>query len=72
MDLLELQKNLWATANGEGIGFVYGKGMKKSELQRLYEAFENRSRGKTHVDERRPYEEVTANNGYCGEKTYGT
>lgn len=40
LDVLKLQKNLWAIANGEGIAFVYGKGKKKSEIQQLYEEFE--------------------------------
>lgn len=33
LDLLKLQKNLSTIADGEGIGFVYGKGRKKSEIQ---------------------------------------
>ncbi len=41
LDLLKLQKNLWTIANGEGMEFVYGKGRKKTKLQRLYEAFES-------------------------------
>lgn len=32
-----MQKNLMTIAEGEGIGFVYGKGKKKSEIQQLYE-----------------------------------
>ncbi|MCI9083757.1 MAG: IS1182 family transposase [Lachnospiraceae bacterium] len=40
LDLLKLQKNLVTIADGEGIGFVYGKGRKKSEIQRLYEELE--------------------------------
>ena len=36
LDLLKLRKNLAAIAYGEGIGFVYGKGRKKSEIQQLY------------------------------------
>ena len=40
LDLLKLQKNLVTIANGEGIGFVYGKGRKKSEIQQLYEELE--------------------------------
>ena len=37
LDILKLQKNLMTIAEGEGIGFVYGKGKKKSEIQQLYE-----------------------------------
>ena len=37
LDILKLQKNLMTIAAGEGIGFVYGKGKKKSEIQQLYE-----------------------------------
>lgn len=40
LDILKLQKNLLAIADGEGITFVSGKGKKKSEIQQLYEAFE--------------------------------
>lgn len=40
MDLLKLQKNLSAIADGESIDFVYGKGRKKPEIQQLYEALE--------------------------------
>ena len=40
LDLLKLQKNLSAIADGEGIGFVYGRGRKKSEIQQLYEELE--------------------------------
>ena len=40
MDILKLQKNLLAIADGEGITFVFGKGKKKSEIQQLYEEFE--------------------------------
>ncbi len=40
LDLLKLQKNLSTIADGEGIGFVYGKGRKKSEIQQLYEELE--------------------------------
>ncbi len=35
-----MQKNLMTIAEGEGIGFVYGKGKKKSEIQQLYEELE--------------------------------
>ncbi len=41
LDILKLQKNLMAIADGEGITFVSGKGKKKSEIQQLYEAFES-------------------------------
>lgn len=37
LDILKLQENLMMIAEGEGIGFVYGKGKKKSEIQQLYE-----------------------------------
>ena len=37
LDILKLQKKLMMIAEGEGIGFVYGKGKKKSEIQQLYE-----------------------------------
>lgn len=37
LDILKLKKNLMMIAEGEGIGFVYGKGKKKSEIQQLYE-----------------------------------
>ena len=40
LDILKLQKNLLAIADGEGITFVSGKGKKKSEIQQLYEEFE--------------------------------
>lgn len=40
LDVLNLQKNLSTIADGEGIAFVYGKGKKKPEIQRLYEALE--------------------------------
>lgn len=40
LDILKLQKNLMAIADGEGITFVSGKGKKKSEIQQLYEEFE--------------------------------
>ena len=40
LDLLKLQKNLSAIAEGEGIAFVYGKGRKKSKIQQLYEELE--------------------------------
>ncbi|MBO5486759.1 MAG: IS1182 family transposase [Eubacterium sp.] len=40
LDMLKLQKNLMAIADGEGIVFVHGKGKKKSEIQQLYEELE--------------------------------
>lgn len=36
LEILKLQKNLMRIAEGEGIGFVYGKGKHKPEIQRLY------------------------------------
>lgn len=39
-DLLKLQKDLSMIADGEGIGFVCGKGRKKPEIQQLYEELE--------------------------------
>jgi len=40
LELLKLQKNLVAIAEGEGITFVYEKRQKKSELQKLYDELE--------------------------------
>ena len=40
LEILKLQKNLMRIAEGEGIGFVYGKGKHKPEIQRLYEELE--------------------------------
>ena len=37
LEILKLQNNLKTIADGEGIGFVYGKGQRKPELQKLYE-----------------------------------
>ena len=37
LELLKLQKNLMAIADGEGIAFVNGKGKIKPKLQQLYE-----------------------------------
>ncbi len=37
LDILKLQKNPMTIAEGEGIGSVYGKGKKKSEIQQVYE-----------------------------------
>ena len=41
LELLKLQRNLSMIADGEGISFVYGKGKRKSEIQKLYEEIEN-------------------------------
>ena len=40
LDILKLQKDLITIADGEKIGFVYGKGRKKTEIQQLYEELE--------------------------------
>ena len=40
LEIVKLQKNLKQIAAGEGIEFVYGKGKRKPELQRLYDEFE--------------------------------
>ena len=40
LEILKLQKNLMRIAKGEGIGFVYGKGKHKPEIQKLYEELE--------------------------------
>ena len=41
LELLKMQKNLSGIADGEGIGFVTGKGKKKPEIQKLYEELED-------------------------------
>ena len=41
LELLKLQKNLMAIADGEGIVFVNGKGKRKPQLQQLYEKLEH-------------------------------
>ena len=41
LEILKLQKNLNTIASGEGIEFVYGKGKRKPEIQKLYEELEN-------------------------------
>jgi len=41
LELLNLQKNLMAIADGEGIAFVNGKGKRKPKLQQLYEELEH-------------------------------
>lgn len=40
LELLKLQVNLAKVAQGEGLGFVYGKGERKTEIQKLYEEIE--------------------------------
>src|SRR5699024_9600701 len=40
LEILKLQKNLLRIAEGEGIGFVSGKGKHKPEIQKLYEELE--------------------------------
>lgn len=40
LEIMKLQKNLIRIAQGEGIGFVYGKGKNKPEIQKLYEELE--------------------------------
>ena len=40
LELLKLQKKLMWIAEGEGIGFVFGKGKHKPEIQKLYEELE--------------------------------
>jgi len=37
LEMLKLQENLLKIADGEGITFVFGKGQRKSRLQKLYE-----------------------------------
>ena len=37
LEIRKLQKNLMQIAQGEDIGFVYGKGKHKPEIQKLYE-----------------------------------
>lgn len=41
LEIVKLQKNLLRIVEGEGIGFVYGSGKKKQEIQRLYEELED-------------------------------
>ena len=41
LEILRLQRNLNTIASGEGIEFVYGKGKRKPEIQRLYEELEH-------------------------------
>ena len=40
LEILKLQKNLVRIAEGEGIGFVFGKGKHRPEIQKLYEELE--------------------------------
>ena len=40
LEILKLQKNLKRIAEGEGIGFLYGKGKRKPEIQKIYEELE--------------------------------
>ena len=40
LEILKLQRNLMQIAQGEGIGFVQGKGKYKPEIQKLYEELE--------------------------------
>ena len=40
LEILKLQRNLIRIAQGEGIGFVQGKGKYKPEIQKLYEELE--------------------------------
>ena len=40
MEILKLQKNLTQIAEQEQISFVYGKGKRKPEIQKLYEELE--------------------------------
>ena len=40
LEILKLQKNLVRIADGENIGFVYGKGKRKPQIQQLYEELE--------------------------------
>ena len=40
LEILKLQKNLIRIANGENIEFVYGKGKRKPEIQKLYDELE--------------------------------
>ena len=41
LEIVKLQKNLMRIAAGEGIGFVYGKGKRKPQIQQLYEELED-------------------------------
>ena len=59
IELLKLQKNLMQIAQGEGIEFIFEKGKRRPEIQKLYEKLE--AFGDT-------LEAVTADSGYCGEK----
>ena len=37
LEILKLQKNLLLIAQGEGIEFIFEKGKRKPEIQKLYE-----------------------------------
>ena len=41
LELLKLQKNLKLIADGEQVCFVYGKGQRKPEIQKIYEELES-------------------------------
>lgn len=41
LEILKLQNNPKKIADGEGIGFIYGKGQRKPELQKPYKRLEN-------------------------------
>lgn len=41
LEILKLQNNPKKIADGEGIGFIYGKGQRKPELQKPYKGLEN-------------------------------
>ena len=51
LELLKLQKNLMAIADGEGIAFVNGKGKRKPKLQQLYEELEHCGQRLMHYKE---------------------
>lgn len=40
LEIVNLQKNLLRIAQGEGITFVYSKGKRKTDIQKLYEELE--------------------------------
>ena len=51
IEMLKLQKNLMAIADGEGIVFVNGKGKRKPKLQQLYEELEHCGQRLLHYKE---------------------
>ena len=51
IEMLKLQKNLMAIADGEGIVFVNGKGKRKPKLQQLYEELEHCGQRLMHYKE---------------------